>query len=209
MDTYIKEYNDKEYDYSHIDVNNYISYGNKVYITFDDLLKNVFVTTHHYSNVKLDYISNNFVKDEKVCIYKWFVVRSQGENMYRKCEILITTYGRVLYAVSQHIIDSHSTMLTSISISKEYNFWLSKCNINILKLILDSRPTVCDKTFEDEQTDTHFTCFERLIKSINGVFENMKHIEKHKRTIEFNYPYPYNKDNHNKNDTYDDNVYCL
>jgi hypothetical protein len=198
MNSYITEYNKKEYDYSQIDVNYFVSYCNKHYKSLDELLKCVFVTTWHYSNIKFEYNPNNFIKNEKICIYKWFVVRSGFENAYCKCEILITTHGRALYAVSSDTIGINN-MFSSLSTSKEYNFWLSNHNINILKLMLDIRQTNGVKDPEDNQTDTHFNYFERLIKNINGVLENMRYMERHKKAIEFEYP-----DNDNTDD--DDNL---
>jgi hypothetical protein len=196
MNSYIKEYNNKEYDYSQINVNDYVSYCDKHYKSLDELLKNVFVTTYHYSNLKYEYNPNKFIKNEKICIYSWFVKRVSGCNSYHKCEILITTHGRVLYAVSSLF---EGGMFSSLSTSKEFNFWLSNHNINILKLMLDSREQVHPNEGVDNQTDTHFGKFERLIKNINGVLENMRYMERHKKAIEFEYP-----DNDNTDD--DDNL---
>lgn len=189
MNSYITEYNKKEYDYSQIDVNNYSTYQQISYKSLDELLKNVFVTTSHYPNCNFEQNPNKFIKfikNEKICIYSWFVKRVVGCNTYHKCEILITTYGRILYNVSFHI-ESHS-ISTSLIFLKEFNFWLSNHNINILKLMLDSREQVHPNEGVDNQTDTHFGKFERLIKNINGVLENMRFMERHKKSIEFEYP---------------------
>jgi hypothetical protein len=185
MNSYITEYNKKEYDYSQINVNDYVSYGDKHYKSLDELLKNVFVVTSHYPNGRFEQNPNNFIKfikNEKICIYSWFVKRESGCNSYHKCEILITTYGRVLYNVSYEF-----GLFTSMINLKEYNFWLSNHNINILKLMLDSIGQIQDAGV-DNQTDTHFGKFERLIKNINGVLENMRYMERHKKSIEFEYP---------------------
>ena len=191
MNSYITEYNKKEYDYSQIDVNNYLTYKQISYKSLDELLKNVFVTTSQYGKIENNPNPNNpnkfikFIKNEKICIYSWFVKREAGCNSYHKCEILITTYGRVLYNVLHDLAPSMFSSLTSL---KEFNFWLSNHNINILKLMLDSREQVHPNIGEDCQIDNQLGKFERLIKNINGVLENMRFMERHKKSIEFEYP---------------------
>jgi hypothetical protein len=171
---YIEEYK-KDFDYSDINITTFNSYAGKIYKSLDEILKNVFITSRHYETKKFENNPNDFYKNfknnEKICIYKWFVIRTGGNN-YNKIELLITTYGRVLLNISAMGMDMPET--TSLTTMKEFNFWLSKHSINILNLMLNFKDEVMQGNgYINALEDNIFT------KNIFSVIEKLRYIERH------------------------------
>lgn len=165
---YIDNYNKKLYNYDFLNIE-YVHHG-KTYKNLQELIDNVFITTNSYNSFwneqYLQYKQNckdfmNFRDNEKVCIY-FTLYDGDGTTCYY-ATILITTFGRILYNIS--VNNNYEIPITNYL--KEFNFWLSNNDINILNNTLSC-------IIPSENSNNHSRALNKKINFIINILEYIK-----------------------------------